>query len=176
MSFGGHVVYLLFSFSSLIFHNHSHTVKRRQSISPFIHFRGSTWRFLQTLSKCRERWRIERGWMGQNKRHRDLRRGCGSLHLLSPSKPEVQAQVRSCRSFLCRLNLLHPIFCLAAFIFLPPSFSFFPIPCCLHAFLSTFYIHSFTSLRSLLFLSCIPLLYSLTSILLQRWGQASAIW
>lgn len=51
-----------------------------------------------------------------------------SLYLLSPSKPEVQAQVRVCRSFLCRLNLLLPIFCSAAFIFLSPSFAFFPTP------------------------------------------------
>lgn len=51
-----------------------------------------------------------------------------SLYLLSPSKPEVQAQVRVCRSFLCRLNLLLPIFCSAALIFLSPSFAFFPTP------------------------------------------------
>lgn len=44
-------------------------------------------------------------------------------------KPEVQAQVRACRSFcvwLCWLNLLLPIFCLAVFISL--SFAFFPNP------------------------------------------------
>lgn len=58
-------------------------------------------------------------------------RGRGSkrrmlISLLSPSKPEVQAQV--CRSFLCRLNLLLPIFCSAVFIFLSPSFPFFLTP------------------------------------------------
>lgn len=63
-----------------------------------------------------------------------------SLCLLSPSKPEVQAQRRVRGSFfLCRLNLLLPIFCSAAFITLLLSHSL----CYLYVSLPTLYVHSF---------------------------------
>lgn len=51
------------------------------------------------------------GWRERQKKRESRKRMWLSL---SPSKPEVQ--VRVCRSFLCRLNLLLPIFCLTAFI------------------------------------------------------------
>lgn len=83
---------------------------------------------------------------------------CLSLYLLSLSKPEVQAQVRACRSFLCRLNLLLPIFCLAAFIsflsFLSHSITIFM---CLSS-------HFLSSLLSLLFLAHISWLQSSSNI------------
>lgn len=57
-------------------------------------------------------------------RREKVGRGCGYLSLLQ----SLRAQVRVCRSFLCRLNLLLPIFCTAAFIVLSPSLAFFPTP------------------------------------------------
>lgn len=103
---------------------------------------------MTTLSEgCKRKDRMQDRMEERQKTRECVRTGCRYPPLVSSSKPEVQARERVSRSFLCRLNLLLPIFHSVVYIASVCSASF-PLSCQMCASILRFHIHSRASLPS----------------------------
>jgi len=79
------------SFSNLIFHNHSHTVKRRQSISPFTPSESQGDIFFRLSISVYERDRGRGGWRGHNVKETEKKRESKKRMWLSVSPLSFKA-------------------------------------------------------------------------------------